>query len=94
MEASEMFVDLIRTLIREELSSQDSTEMCIIQNYDAITDRYGVSVLPDRRTVIPNIINASKYHFNSGDIGVLYKMGGRLSNSFLIAKVNPSLDEN
>lgn len=93
MEASEMLIDLIRNLIREELFSRDNTEICIIQNYDVLTDRYGVSILPDRTTVIPNIINASKYHFNSGDIGVLYKMGNKLGNSFLIAKANPSPDE-
>lgn len=94
MEAPDMLIELIRNLIREELSLRDSTEICIIQNYDALTDRYGVSILPDRKTIIPNIINASKYHFDVGDIGVLYKMGNRLGSSFLIAKANPSPNEN
>ena len=89
MAAPDMLIDLIRSIVREELEKMDNTEVCVIQGYNAEWDKYDVSILPDRTTVIPNIINASKYSFNIGDMAIIYKMGNKLSNAFLIAKVNP-----
>lgn len=94
MAAPDMFIDLIRSIVREELEGKDSTEICVIQGYDSLWDKYSVSILPDRSTVIPNIINASKYKFDIGDMAVIYKMGNKLSNAFLIAKVNPIPNDN
>ena len=81
------FVEVIRDVIRQELSNKDSTAICIVEsvNNDGTLNLY---VLPDRQSVVRNIINQCRYDFNSGDTALLYLIGNRLSNSFVIAKYN------
>ena len=91
MQTADTLVELIRTLIRDELRKQDSTELCRIVSANEVNNTVTISLYSDLKTEIPNIINASKYTFQSGDIGVLFKIGGQLNNAFIIAKVSPDL---
>lgn len=89
MTPSESLVELIRELVREELQKKDATEYCTILSTQPWAGTMTVSLLSDPDTTLPNIINASKYTFESGDVGVLYKIGNELNNCFVIAKVTP-----
>lgn len=89
MKTADNLIDLIRFLIKEELTKQDSTEMCRIISVNEENDTLNIALYSDLNQTIPNIINASKYTFRSGDVGVLFKIGGQISNSFVIAKANP-----
>lgn len=88
MDASLTLVELIRELIREEIQNQDTTAICQIVSTN-IDGTVNIHVLPDFETVIPNIINASKYAFDSGDMAVLYKIKNKLNNAFIIGAYNP-----
>jgi len=81
------FVEVVRDVMRQELNNRDSTAICIVEsvNGDGTLNLY---VLPDRQTVVRNIINQCRYNFNAGDTALLYLIGNRLSNSFVIAKYN------
>lgn len=88
MKSADSFIELIREIIRDETANQDQTVVCIIQSVN-LDETLNVYVLPDRSTIIPNIINASKYQFVSGDAAVLYKIKNQMNNAFVIAKYNP-----
>ena len=81
------FVEVMRDVIRQELSNRDTTAVCIVEsvNGDGTLNLY---VLPDRQSVVRNIINQCRYDFNVGDTALLYLINNRLSNSFVIAKYN------
>lgn len=93
MAASKELLQIIKNLINEELKKMDKTELCQIVsvNNDGTLNIY---VFPDLVNIIPNIINASKYTFQQGDIAVLYKIKNQIGNSFVIAKYNPVGGEN
>lgn len=92
MKSANDFVDLLRELIREEEQKRDTTVMCEIESVDP--DGYvNIYLLPDQDTIIPHILNASKYTFQKGDIGILFKIQNQLNNCFVIAKVNPHLND-
>ena len=46
-----------------------------------------VYIPPDNSNVFHDIINESKYTLKQGDKALLYLVGGRTYNSFIIAKV-------
>ena len=81
------FVELTREEIREYLSTKDSTAICIVESVN--TDgTLNLFVLPDKQTSIKNITNQCRFDFKAGDTALLYLIGNRLSNSFVIAKYN------
>lgn len=86
------FVDVVRDAVRQELLERDSTAIAIVEsvNPDGTLNLY---VLPDTQTTVRNIINQCRYDFNSGDTALLYLIGNRLSNSFVIAKYNAKPNE-
>lgn len=86
-DAKSEFVKFIRDLVKEQLSEMDQTVPCIIQSINP-DNTLNIYLLSDQSTIIPNIINGSRYDFKSGDVGVLYKIKNRVSNSFVIAKYN------
>ena len=81
------FVDIIRNAIRQELDTRDSTAVCVVQSVNA-DGTLNLYVLPDRQTVITNVTNQCRFDFTAGDSALLYLIGNRLSNSFVIAKYN------
>ncbi len=83
-EAANGLVDVIRSIVREELSHQDTTTTCVIKSKND-DGTYNVAVIPDNGSV-QTVKNESRYDFKPGDYGVLYKIQNRIQNSFLIAK--------
>lgn len=81
------FVEVVRTIIRQELEDRNNTAICIVEsvNQDGTLNLY---VLPDRQNVIKNIVNQCRFNFAPGDTALLFKVDNRLSNSFVIAKYN------
>ena len=82
------FTRTIRELVNQQLAGMSRD--CVFEvesvNADGTLNGY---VLPDKSNILNNIINESRYNFSHGDTAVLYLMGGRLSNAFVIAKFNP-----
>lgn len=81
------FVNVVKAIVADADASKDITRICTIESINA-NGTLNVYLLPDTSTVIPNIINESRYDFAEGDYGVLYLLKGELSNSFVIAKFN------
>lgn len=86
-DAKSEFVEFIRSLIKEEINKMDQTVPCVIQSVNP-DNTVNIYLLSDQNTIIPNVINSTRYTFASGDIGILYKIKNRVSNSFIIAKYN------
>ena len=88
------FLNIIRSLIKEEQQKQDRTEICQI---DSINEDGSLNIKMlsdfDQIRVIPNIQNQSVYEFNSGDFAIIYLIQNQLSNSFIIAKCQPRLSD-
>lgn len=87
------FLDVLRGTIEDKVSTLDQTIYCKIVgiNEDYTLD---VTVIPDETTRIKSVVNTSKYEFNVGDYGILYKIGNNLANAFIIAKLGPSYEDN
>lgn len=81
-------VGLIREIIREELKNIDKTSICRVESVN-IDNTVNLFVLPDRTTVISNILNCSGQKLKSDDIVILFKINNSISNSFIIAKYGP-----
>lgn len=88
------FLNIIRSLIKEEQQKQDRTEICQI---DSINEDGSLNIKMlsdfDQIRVIPNIQNQSVYEFKSGDFAIIYLIQNQLSNSFIIAKCQPRLSD-
>lgn len=78
-------VNLIRELTQEQLEFLDQTAFCQVQSVNA-DGTVNVYILPDIENVIYNIINESRFTLSERDICVLYKIGNKLNNAFVIAK--------
>lgn len=78
-------VNLIRELTQEQLESLDQTAFCQVQSVNA-DGTVNVYILPDTENVIYNIINESRFTLSERDICVLYKIGNKLNNAFIVAK--------
>lgn len=88
------FLNIIRSLIKEEQQKQDRTEICQI---DSVNEDGSLNIKMlsdfDQIRVIPNIQNQSVYEFKSGDFAIIYLIQNQLSNSFIIAKCQPRLSD-
>lgn len=80
-------VEIIRDIIDTKLSQIDKTVTCLVQSVNE-DGTLNVSILPDTKTTLQNIINESKYTFVPGDYALLYMIHNRPSNSFVICKYN------
>ena len=79
------FVNVVRDIVRQELTTRDATAIAIVESINQ-DDTLNLYILPDMNNVVRNIINQSKYTFYPGDTALVYLIGNRLSNSFIIAK--------
>lgn len=80
-------VNLIQKMIDEALAVRDRTQPCVVKvvNADGTLD---VSLPPDNINTLHKIINTSGHSFVPGDVGLLYLVGGKTSNAFVISKNN------
>jgi len=90
-EQANSFLNIIRSLIKEEQSKQDKVEICQIDSVNE-DGTVNIKMLSDFESVriIPNISNQSIYDFKSGDLAVVYMIQNQLSNAFIIAKCGPT----
>lgn len=88
------FLNIIRSLIKEEQQKQDRTEICQIDSVNE-DGSLNIKMLSDfeQIRIIPNIQNQSVYEFKSGDFAIIYLIQNQLSNSFIIAKCQPKLSD-
>lgn len=87
---SGQLVELIREVVKEEISKKDSSSICLIDSINS-NSTVNIKLLSDD-TVVKNIPNTSGYTMDSGDLAVIYKLGNSLNNSFVFSKVtNDSL---
>ena len=89
MEASQEFIDLVKELTRQEISKRGGVVLCqIAQKKDEL--HYDVYEGTDRTNKITNVANMTKYSFSEGDFVYVYKINGRLSNSYICCKAQIS----
>lgn len=88
------FLNIIRSLIKEEQQKQDRTEICQIDSVNE-DGSLNIKMLSDfeQIRIIPNIQNQSVYEFKNGDFAIIYLIQNQLSNSFIIAKCQPKLSD-
>ena len=83
-------VDIIRDIVRQELSGLDQTVLCKIKKKNS-EDHYDVTIVPDDKTIVKNVVNMTKFELKEGDYVYVYKINNQLSNSFICYKVTPYL---
>ena len=90
-EQANSFLNIIRSIIKEEQDKCDRTEICQIDSVNE-DGTVNIKMLSDFETVriIPNISNQSIYSFKSGDLAIIYMIQNQLSNAFIIAKCGPT----
>ena len=90
-EQANSFLNIIRSIIKEEQDKCDRTEICQIDSVNE-DGTVNIKMLSDFETVriIPNISNQSIYSFKSGDLAIIYMIQNQLSNAFIIAKCAPT----
>ena len=79
-------VNIIREIVREELSHMDNTVVCQVAsvNNDGTYDLYIVS---DTKNIIHNISSISSAKLKAGDFVNVYKIKNQLNNSFILNKI-------
>ena len=90
-EQANSFLNIIRSIIKEEQNKLDRVEICQIDSVNE-DGTVNIKMLSDFETVriIPNISNQSIYSFKSGDLAIIYMIQNQLSNAFIIAKCGPT----
>ncbi len=90
-EQANSFLNIIRSIIKEEQNKRDRTEICQIDSVNE-DGTVNIKMLSDFETVriIPNISNQSIYSFKRGDLAIIYMIQNQLSNAFIIAKCAPT----
>ena len=84
------FLSVMRQMVEQQTDTMSSDAVCEIESVNA-DGTLNIYILPDRETIVRNIINESRYDFKRGDNALLYKIRNRLSDSFVIAKFRPSV---
>lgn len=78
-------VDIVREIVKDEINQKDASTLCTVKSVNE-DQTLNISLPSDDSTIISNIYNCSSYTFKSGDVAVLYKIGNKLNNAFVIAK--------
>lgn len=83
------FVDILRDVIRQEISELDTTLLCKVANINS-NGSYDVWIEPDEQTIIHNVQSISDSKIEINDYVYVYKIRNQLNNSFIIKKVGAS----
>lgn len=86
------FLSVTRDIIEQQIKDRSTDAVCEIESVNE-DGTLNVFVLPDKQTILKNIINESRYNFKRGDSALLYKIHNRLSDSFVIAKFRPRQED-
>lgn len=87
MQTAVELVDLIRSIVRSELNTKDSTVLgqIVQMNVDGSYDLY---IEPDMNTVVHGMgVIAGMPQLNPGDYVYVYKIENKLQNAFIIRKI-------
>lgn len=88
VKAADAMIDIIRGVIRSELDKRDGVEACEVRRLRS-DGSCEVAPLSDPGSGTVSVANATALSLGEGDCVYLYKVGGRLSNSFVFAKPIP-----
>ena len=86
------FLSVTRDIIEQLIRDRSTDAVCEIESVNE-DGTLNVFVLPDKQTILKNIINESRYNFKRGDNALLYKIHNRLSDSFVVAKFRPKQED-
>ena len=86
------FLSVARDIIEQQIRNRSTDAVCEIESVNE-DGTLNVFVLPDKQTILKNIINESRYNFKRGDNALLYKIHNRLSDSFVVAKFRPKQED-
>ena len=86
------FLNVTRDIIEQQIRDRSTDAVCEIESINE-DGTLNVFVLPDKQTILKNIINESRYNFRRGDNALLYKIHNRLSDSFVVAKFRPKQED-
>ena len=86
------FLSVTRDIIEQQIRNRSTDAVCEIESVNE-DGTLNVFVLPDKQTILKNIINESRYNFKRGDNALLYKIHNRLSDSFVVAKFRPKQED-
>lgn len=86
------FLSVTRDIIEQQIRDRSTDAVCEIESVNK-DGTLNVFVLPDKQTILKNIINESRYNFKRGDNALLYKIHNRLSDSFVVAKFRPKQED-
>lgn len=86
------FLSVTRDIIEQQIRDRSTDAVCEIESVND-DGTLNVFVLPDKQTILRNIINESRYNFKRGDSALLYKIHNRLSDSFVVAKFRPKQED-
>ena len=86
------FLGITREIIEQQIRDRSTDAVCEIESVNE-DGTLNVFILPDKETILKNIINESRYNFKRGDNALLYKIHNRLSDSFVIAKFRPKQED-
>ena len=86
------FLGITREIIEQQIRDRSTDAVCEIESVNE-DGTLNVFVLPDKQTILKNIINESRYNFKRGDNALLYKIHNRLSDSFVVAKFRPKQED-
>lgn len=86
MRAADELVDVVRTIVQNELDKRDSTVLCrVASKKDDL--HYNVYVVPDQTALVSDVVNMTKFDLNVGDYCYVYKIGGSYTNCFICYKI-------
>ncbi len=86
------FLSVTRDIIEQQIRDRSTDAVCEIESVNE-DGTLNVFILPDKETILKNIINESRYNFKRGDNALLYKIHNRLSDSFVVAKFRPKQED-
>ena len=86
------FLSVTRDIIEQQIRDRSTDAVCEIESVNE-DGTLNVFILPDKQTILKNIINESRYNFKRGDNALLYKIHNRLSDSFVVAKFRPKQED-
>ena len=86
------FLSVTRDIIEQQIRDRSTDAVCEIESVNE-DGTLNIFVLPDKQTILKNIINESRYNFKRGDNALLYKIHNRLSDSFVVAKFRPKQED-
>lgn len=86
MSATSEMVDIIKSIVQQELNKKDCVVLCKVEN-KINEDFFDLSLISDPTTIIHNIPSMIKYDIKKGDYVYLFKIGNNVRNSFICYKI-------